>query len=195
MNSYQLIPLLERVENAKRINRDAVANIVRQHDYLVQDLVYKVFDIDDKLSIRASWILEWITTHYSLNLLLPHLDLFCESLHLLTFDSAIRPCAKVCEQLAVTYFDKQDHHVKARLNSTHIDQIIEVGFDWLITPQKIAVRAYTMQTLFLFGQERDWIHPELEHLIRTKIIHESKGCKARGRKVLELIEKDRKRNS
>ena len=46
-----------------------------------------------------------------------------------------------------------------------------------------------MNTLYLFGLEKDWIHPELKHLIETKIIHESKGCKARGKHVLALIEK------
>lgn len=49
-----------------------------------------------------------------------------------------------------------------------------------------------MTTLFLFGLEKDWIHPELKHLILTKIIHESKGCKARGQHILDLIEKHEK---
>ena len=59
------------------------------------------------------------------------------------------------------------------LKINHIDTIIETGFDWLITPQKIAVRAYTMTFLYLFGLEKNWIHPELKHLIETKIIHET----------------------
>ena len=76
-----------------------------------------------------------------------------------------------------------------QLTENHINTIIETGFDWLITPQKIAVRAYTMNTLYLFGLEKDWVHPELKHLIETKIIHESKGCKARGKHILGLIAK------
>ena len=79
-----------------------------------------------------------------------------------------------------------------KLTQTHIDSIIETGFDWLISPQKIAVRAYTMTVLYLFGLKNDWIHPELSHLISTKIIHEGKGCKARGIQVLDLIEKHKK---
>ena len=67
-----------------------------------------------------------------------------------------------------------------------------VGFDWLITPQKIAVRAYTMNFLYLFGLEKSWIHPELKHLISSKIIQESKGTKARGKQILLLIEKHQK---
>ena len=78
------------------------------------------------------------------------------------------------------------------MTAAQINAIIETGFDWLITPQKIAVRAHTMNTLYLFGLTKNWIHPELSHLISTKIIHESKGCKARGKQVLDLIEKHRK---
>jgi hypothetical protein len=147
------------------------------------------FEVENKLSVRAAWILEWICTHNDLNLILPHLDVFTKNIKLLIFDSAIRPCAKVCEHLAVHYTNKQENPVKEFLTDSHIESIIETGFDWLITPQKIAVRAYTMTALYLFGLSRDWVHPELEHLIRTKIIHESKGCTARGKYILELIKK------
>ena len=159
----------------------------------MEPLVEITFMIEDKVSIKASWILEWICTHHDLNLILPYLDYFTESIGSLELDSAIRPCAKVCEHLAVAYTHKKDNLVKETLKSEHIERIIETGFDWLITPQKIAVRAYTMNSLFLFGtlEGKDWVHPELEHLIRTQIIHESKGCKARGKHVLEQIAKFR----
>lgn len=194
MISMQLNTLLKNIENDKKENRDYVANIVSKDRNLQKSLVAKVFDVDDKLSIKAAWILEWITTHYDLNLLLPHLDVFCNQLSILHFDSAIRPCSKICEQLAMAYYSKVPNRVKQALLPPHIESMVTAGFDWLITPQKIAVKAYTMTALYLFGTEQDWIHPELEHLIRTKIMHEGKGCKARGNKVLDLIEKHKKRN-
>ncbi len=57
---------------------------------------------------------------------------------------------------------------------------------------KIAITAYFINALEHFGQEKDKIHTELKHLIKTKIIHESKACKARGRIILEMIEKHQK---
>jgi hypothetical protein len=87
--------------------------------------------------------------------------------------------------LAIAY--GQNNH--QQLTPTHIDQIVETGFEWLMTPQKIAVRAYTMHMLYIFGKKIEWIHPELKHLISTKIIHESKACTARGKYVLKAIEK------
>lgn len=195
MSKSYLIEQLESIENAKRENRQRVANIVYNNSNLFEPLIEITFDVDNKTSIKAAWILEWICSHGYLNLILPHLDYFTSNIKLVHFDSSIRPCAKICEHLAVAYTHKDENLVKKSLNPEHIEAIIETGFDWLITPQKIAVRAYTMQTLYLFGLHQDWIHPELEHLIRTKIIHESKGCKARGKHILELIEKQQKSSS
>ena len=172
-----------------RENRQRVANIVLENQKLFKELVTITFDANLKVSIKAAWILEWICTHHQLNWMAPHLGEFSEKIATLKFDSAIRPCAKICEHLANAYYVKNNRFIKQNLTETHIDNMIETGFDWLITPQKIAVRAYSMNTLYLFGLDKEWIHPELKHLIETKIIHESKGCKARGKQILALIEK------
>ena len=192
LENSKIIPLLQSIENAKRENRDFVANIVFQNQGLHEDLVKTVFFIDNKISVRAAWVLEWICTHYGLNFIIPSLDYFTEHIKKLQYDSSIRPCAKICEHISIAYSSKEENLIKKTLTETHKKRIIEAGFDWLITSQKIAVRAYTMTTLYLLGKEKEWVHPELEHLIQTKIIHESKGCKARGKKVLELIQKHQK---
>lgn len=183
---------LHNMENPKRENRQRVANIVLENQNLFKDLVSITFDVENKVSIKAAWILEWICTHYNLNWMIPHLDEFTKNISRVVFDSATRPCAKICEHLANAYYSKNRNEIQNSLTQEHINDIIETGFDWLITPQKIAVRGYTMTTLYWFGLEKDWVHPELKHLIETKIIHESKGCKARGKYVLEMIEKHRK---
>lgn len=189
MSKKLVLEQLQAIENAKRDNREKVALIAREDLDFFSELVAFVFNVDDKLSIRAAWVVEWVCTHGHLDMILPHLDIFTKNIKNLHYDSAIRPCAKICEYLAKAYMHKNHNNVKDFLKPKHIDAIVETGFDWLITPQKIAVRAYTMETLFQFGKTRDWIHPELEHLIRTKIMHESKGCKARGNHILSAISK------
>lgn len=186
---------LNNLGTAKKDNRQRVADLVLQDQNLFNDLVTLTFKVDDKISIKAAWVLEWICTHHQLYWILPHLDTFSSKISTLKFDSAIRPCAKICEHLANAYFSKNTNEVQKKLKDNHIDALIETGFDWLITPQKIAVRAYTMNSLYLFGLQKDWVHPELKHLIETKIIHESKGTKARGKHILELIEKHQKSHS
>ncbi len=183
---------LNNMANPKRENRQRVANIVLENQKLFKELIVITFDVENKVSIKAAWILEWICTHHHLEWILQHLDFFTSEIKNVKFDSAIRPCAKICEHLATAYYSKDENEIKKKITNKHIDTIVETGFDWLITPQKIAVRAYTMTFLYFFGLEIDWIHPELKHLITSKIIHESKGCKARGKYILELIEKHQK---
>lgn len=192
MSIIFLTEQLNNMDNPKRDNRQRVADIVLENQNLFKDLITLTFKVEDKISIKAAWILEWICTHHNLNWMIPHLDQFTTKIETVIFDSATRPCAKICEHLANAYYSKKVNEIQVSLNQTHIDTIIETGFDWLITPQKIAVRAYTMNTLYLFGLDRDWVHPELKHLIETKIIHESKGCKARGKRILQSIEKHQK---
>jgi len=191
-NQLYLLEQLNNLETAKRENRQRIANIVLEQAFLFEELVTITFWIDKKISIKAAWVLEWICTHQNLDFILPYLKEFTSKISSLKFDSAIRPCAKICEHLATAYYAKSANKTKEILTLVHIDAIVETGFDWLITPQKIAVRAYTMNTLYLFGLEKEWIHPELKHLIETKIIHESKGTKARGKHVIKLIEKHTK---
>ncbi|MDG2074619.1 MAG: adenylosuccinate lyase [Polaribacter sp.] len=192
MSKDFLISTLQSMENPKRENRDKVANIVRNNKDLFKHLVSVTFMVDDKISIKAAWILEWICTHDNLNCMLPHLDEFTKNISRVHFDSATRPCAKICEHLAHAYTSKKENKFQKALTTKHIDTIIETVFDWLITLQKIAVRGYTMNALYLFGLQKDWVHPELEYLISSKIIKESKGCKARGTFILALIKKHQK---
>lgn len=194
MSQTNLIYLIEQLQNlgtAGKENRQRVANIVLQNKKFFKELISITFFVDDKISIKAAWVLEWICTHHQLFWITPHLDEFSEKIATLKFDSAIRPCAKICEHIATAYFSKSKNEIQQKLTKQQIDAIVTTGFDWLITPQKIAVRAYTMNTLYLFGLEKDWIHPELKHIIENKIIHESKGTKARGKNILALI-KNRK---
>lgn len=193
MNPDFLISVLNSMNNAARDNREKASTIVLQNPNLVKTLVDITFDVDNKLSIKASWVLEWMCTHHGITHILPYIDIFTKNISRVHFDSVTRPCAKICEHLATAYTSKKENEVQITLTQKHIDLIIETGFDWLITEQKIAVKAYTMTTLYLFGLQKDWVHKELEHIISTKVIHQSKGCEARGKKILALINKTKAR--
>ncbi len=192
MSTDYLISVLNDVNNAARVNRERASNIVLQKPELIKNLVALTFEVDNKLSIKAAWVLEWICIHHNLEHILPFLDTFTQNIAKIHFDSVIRPCAKICEQLATVYASKTTNKVQQKLTQKHVDLLIETGFDWLLNKQKIAVKAYTMSTLYYLGLEKDWVHNELEHLIKTKVIHESKACTARGKHVLALIQKQKR---
>jgi hypothetical protein len=73
------------------------------------------------------------------------------------------------------------------LTDKHISKIVENGFDWLIGNYKVASKAYTMNTLFIFGNLPNapkWIHQELRNIIMEQIDNGSPAYKSRGKKVL-----------
>lgn len=184
-----IIKDLEGIANAMRKNRMRVAGKIFEDPEKFGPLIEIVFDVDNKLSIKAAWVLELVCLE-NLDYLLPHLDFFTSQLGSVKFDSAIRPVSKICMLLAQAYHGKKPSLVQDTLSQEHIDRCIEAGFDWLITQQKVAVKAYTMEALYLFGKERDWVHPELDIIIRENMAYESCGYIARGKKILGLINPD-----
>ena len=188
MNKQFLIEQLNNIENAKRVNRLRVSNLVLKNPEIFPFLLDIVFDISDKTSIKAAWVLEFVCKE-KLEWLTPYLDYFTENIGSIKQDSAVRPISKICEFIAKAYFSKNNSIVKDMLTKEHLDSIIETGFDWLISQHKVAVKAYTMTTLFLLGKNYDWVHQELKLIIQQNITKETAAYKARGNLTLALINK------
>ncbi len=178
---------LENV-SALRENRMRVSKLVLQNEAYFLPLLEIVLDINDKTSIKAAWIFEFVCKE-KLEWLFPHLDYYCSQINKLHFDSAVRPISKICKLLLL----RNDKIKITTLNNTHKEQIIEVCFDWMISNQKVAVRAYTMQTLFVLGKEQPWVHEELILIIKKGIDTESSAYKSRGKITLLQIEKFNKK--
>ena len=188
MNKEFLILQLSNIENAKRTKRLKVANTVLENKELFYYLLELVFEVENKRSIKAAWVLEFVCAN-KLNWLAPHLDHFTKNIGLVKFDSAVRPVSKICNFLAISYNSKNNNLIKSTLTKHHLDLIVETGFDWMINDQKVAVQAYTMNSLYLFGKSLDWVHKELKLIIQQNIMNGSAAYKARGKITLRLINK------
>ena len=154
------------------------------------DLIPKVLDIlfkvDDKKSPRAAWLLEFVARE-NLKFILPYLDRITAEMNTVHLDSAVRPMAKICECLVEAYYSKHDNPVKLSLKPIHKEHIIECCFDWMINDEKIAPKAYSMNSLFLLGQDYDWIHPELIIILERDFQIQSSGFKARAKHILNKL--------
>jgi len=188
MNKDFLIVQLTNIENAKRTNRLRVTNLVIENNELFKYLLELVFEVKNKLSIKAAWVLELVCEE-KLEWIVPHLNYFTENIHTVLFDSVLRPVSKICKFLAIAYTSKNENLIKKCISTNHIENIIEAGFDWMISKQKVAVKAYTMNALYLFGKDSDWVHHELKIIIQQNIATESAAYKARGKMTLALINK------
>jgi hypothetical protein len=174
--------------NHSREKRLYYANLVIENSELITPLLEILFDVNDKISCRAAWVFEFMCGE-KLEKIIPHLNLFTENIARVHLDSAIRPVAKVCEYLIKGYYSKNDHTIKTALTESHKEKIIEACFDWMINDEKIAPKAYAMNSLFLLGTEYNWIHPELAVILERDFQIQSSGFKARARHILKKIKK------
>ncbi len=185
MTTEQLYKELDYV-NHSRDNRKKYANLVINHPEMLPQVMDILFNVNDKRSARAAWLLEFVARE-NLNAILPHLDRITEEMHKVHLDSAVRPIAKVCEYLIEAYYHKLHNQTKEQLTTVHKERIIELSFDYMITDQKVAAKAYSMRSLFLLGKEYDWVHPELIMILERDYNAGSAAFKARARQLLKKL--------
>ncbi len=165
-----------------RAYRQKYADEVLNNLELFSELIQLCFQISNKNSSKACWILEFVC-YQKLEWLTAHLDFFCSQIKNLKDESAIRPAAKICQLLVFSHYKEK----KAVLSEKHLEEITESSFDWLINDTKVASKAYSMRTLYLLGQHYDWIHPELKIIITKDFPNHSAAYKAVAKEVLKKI--------
>jgi hypothetical protein len=185
MTEQELYTKLEYTDHSRE-KRGKMAAIIVQDPSLILHLVSIISRVNDEMSCRASWILESVVRKDK-ELLYPYLDKFMPLLATVKLDSAIRPLAKICELLIISFYSKIPNKSQQYLNKKHLEHITAVCFDWLIGNHKVAAKAYSMTTLYLLGTTYDWIHPELKILLEQNYSMGSAAYKARARMVLKKI--------
>ena len=169
-----------------RAKRSYYAHLVLENSELIQPLIKILFMVDDKLSSRAAWVLEFVCSK-QLDCIVPHLNDFTSQLSKIHLDAAVRPAAKICEILIKTYYSNKNTLLKANFSQKHKERITEACFDWMSNDVKIAPKAYSMNCLYLLGTEFDWIHPELKNILERDFQMQSSGFKARARHILKKL--------
>ncbi|MEO9076195.1 MAG: adenylosuccinate lyase, partial [Gelidibacter sp.] len=79
MNTDQLYSELNYV-NHSRSNRLKYANLMRSQPELIPGLLDILFRVDDKISCRAAWVLEFMCSEH-IESIIPHLDPFTKQIH------------------------------------------------------------------------------------------------------------------
>ncbi len=188
MDTFDFNRLLCEVDHSRQ-KRTQLTTLVIKNPHLIVRLFTKAFEVNDPMSSRACWVLEFMAKE-RLEYLLPYLDDFIPKLAQFHLDSSVRPIAKICEYLTKSYFSKTENETQKVLKSRHLGAIATVCFDWLITPQKVAAKAYSMTCLYLLGQEINWIHPELKLILEQGYHLGSPAYKARARIILTKLAKE-----
>lgn len=191
MTEQELYKKLEYTDHTRE-KRAKMAALIMDNPDLVASLLAIISRVDDIISCRASWVLESVFRKDKA-ILYPYLDKFTMLLYKVTLDSAVRPMAKVCELLIISYYSKTPNHSRKFINSQHLELITSACFGWLIGDHKVAAKAYSMTALFLLGTTFDWIHPELKVVLERNYSAGSAAYKARARMVLKKMKQHTKR--
>ena len=174
--------------NHSREKRLEMAKLMLGNPHLIAPLMEIAFDIKNPISFRACWVMEF-TAKQKLEYLFPHLDVFVAHINHLQKDSAIRPMAKICEYLILSYFSKTKNSTQEVVTEMHLEKITACCFDWLIGEYKVAAKAYAMTSLYLLGTKYDWVHPELQLVLEQNYPQGSAAYKARARHTFEKMKK------
>jgi hypothetical protein len=176
------LELLKRIEksSAHTQNRIDNRNFIIQNPHLVEELVLFSFEIDNKLHIRACYIIDK-TFEEQLDLCFPFLDLICSNLNRLKNDSAIRCVSRFLVFLV------QDNSKKNYLTENQLEKISESSFDWLIEDYRVAVKHHAVNILIETGKKTSWIYPELRTILEKEIEFPSPGYKNIVKKFLKVI--------
>lgn len=166
---------------AHRPIRDYHVNLVFENPELFDDLMQIALNTNDQNHHKACWILE-LVLEQKLNMLVPYLDVFCETLPQFTHDGSIRSVSKICQFAATRHLK-----TKAFVTELQVRQITEKCFDWLITDAKVASKAYAMRSLLELGKLQDWVYPELQSVLEMGYPDHSPAYQAASREVLKKI--------
>ncbi len=171
---------------AYRKDREKLADrVLNNADYF--DCIFDCcFDVDEDISYKAAWVLEIICLK-NIKLLVPYLDRFFENIPRVYKHQAVRPLAKICEEIVLGYYSHKEPSLQFVLSKKQLEKLTEICFDWLITEQKVAAKAYAMQCLFLLGKEIKWIHPELKIILEKDFQNQQAAFKARARHILKKL--------
>ncbi|WP_396596671.1 adenylosuccinate lyase [Dokdonia sp. R86516] len=180
--------------NHSREKRAYYAQLITNEPGLMELVLEILFMVDDTRSPKAGWIAEFATKE-DITTILPHLELFTTKMHTVYQDAALRPVSKICEELAISYYKLKNPQTRASLARIQRERMVTAAFDWLITDQKVAVKAYSMTTLYHLGTEIDWVHRDLKRIMEDGYATGSAAFKARCRHVSSWISKRKKTKS
>ena len=171
--------------NAKPENRKVFTQKLLASPILIEEILGFILDEHKEFSAKAARALELVCQKVVV-LIFQHKKKLFEIASTAKQDDVIRPLAKIFELWTLDHFSKNP---TIQLQTKDQERITTICFDWLISKQKVAPKAYSMQTLYLLGTKTAWIHPELKLILEQNYARGTSGYKARARKILQKINK------
>ncbi len=127
-----------------------------------------------RLQQRAAWSVSWAARKKP-EMIMPYIkDLVAQLNRTDVHDAVIRNCVRVLEAIDIP---KKFH-----------GEVMNACFNFIESPSApIAIKAFSLTTLFNLSKIYPEIKPELKLIIQERWQHETAAFKSRGRKILEQL--------
>jgi len=184
MSNQELVEELLKL-NAHSENRKITTQKLLAEPKLIKEVIAIAKNESKNVSGKAARALELVCKENA-SLIFQYKNAIFTLAETKTQEDIVRPLAKIFELWTLNYFSKAE---EIQLKPKDQEKIISICFDWMITPQKVAPQAYSMQTLYLLGKENNWVHSELKEILAQNYTTGTAGYKARARQIIEKINK------
>ncbi len=174
---------LEQVNTRPENRKNLLRKLLNKPDFFTE--ILQLADTGNKLAPKAARAIELVSIE-RISCIIPHVDSVIVISKKSRNDSVIRAMAKILEMLISLHYKKNNPF---QFQESQLQAIVEICFDWLISPQKTAAQVYSMGCLIELGKDYSWIYPELSSILKNNYAKNSAGYKARARKVIQQIEK------
>jgi hypothetical protein len=169
--------------NHSKENREKIAKHLVNYPKNIQEFIDLISAKKEEEYFKAAWALEFVS-RVNCTTLLPYFNQLITLAKVETADQAIRPFAKIFETFVLKHYKNE---LTQPLSNSQLEAISEQCFDWLITDQKVAAKAYSMTTLYKLGLTFSWIHPELKMYLEAHFNEGSAAFKARAKQILKKL--------
>lgn len=168
---------------AYKADRQQLADQVLRNKELFPVLLDYCFSKDPLIDRPSCWVLEYVCIA-ELSWIHPYIKYFVRQLPLIENKSAKRCCARISMQLCQQFFINKDYNTIKAIDKFDLEQLTEVNFDWLINDEKVATKAYAMESLYQLGKAFKWVHPELKVILEKGISQHTMAYSARAKHIL-----------
>ncbi len=173
---------LQQVNTRPENRKNLLSKLLQEPDFFSE--ILKLIGTDKEMAPKAARAIE-LASIQNVEVILPHINSVIVISKSSNNDSVIRAMAKILEILIDQHYSSKN---RFQLQENQLQQIVEICFDWLITPQKTAAQVYSMGCLLQLGKDYSWIYTELLQILKKNYAKNSAGYKARARKIIQQIE-------
>ena len=171
--------------SALRKDREAAAAMAMERAAHFQQLLQCALSTNPEIAVKSCWILEIVLLQHP-ECIHANRDRLFKIFNTLQQGSGIRPLAKIIAHWTEDVFTTQTNRYPG-LSAQETDSLTEVTFNWLLSDHPVAVKVFSMESLYHLGKKNTWVHEELRVHLQRNYPDSKPAYRARARKILEAL--------